>query len=152
MGTQDRVNDCINVISLDNERIFKKLYQIVPKQISDVTSKQNFDDKVISSQGVKIKFRACYLPKDNELKPLEEAVCFICYEEQTLVVADAKDVDAGEYARELMANAIIGVYEEHMLKGSVDLGKVKLTSISRSKDYRRPVFLSLCGEQWVHDV
>ncbi|EOY19343.1 Uncharacterized protein TCM_044413 [Theobroma cacao] len=129
MGTQDRVNDCINVISLDNERIFKKLYQIVPKQISDVTSKQNFDDKVISSQGVKIKFRACYLPKDNELKPLEEDVCFICYEEQTLVVAD-----------------------EHMLKGSVDLGKVKLTSISRLKDYRRPVFSSLCGEQWVHDV
>ncbi|XP_017985214.1 PREDICTED: uncharacterized mitochondrial protein AtMg00810 [Theobroma cacao] len=35
----------------------------------------------------------------------------------------AKGVDAGEYARQLMANAIIAVYEEHKLKGNVDLGK-----------------------------
>ncbi|WRX12709.1 hypothetical protein QQP08_005196 [Theobroma cacao] len=35
----------------------------------------------------------------------------------------AKGVDAGEYARQLMANAIIAVYEEHKLKGNVDLGE-----------------------------
>ncbi|KAK6253592.1 hypothetical protein QUC31_015312 [Theobroma cacao] len=77
-----------------------------------------------------MKLGTCYVPKDNELKPLGEDACFICYEEQTLGVADgvggwaATGVDAGEYARQLMANAIVAVHEEHMLKGSVDPGRV----------------------------
>ncbi|KAK6233724.1 hypothetical protein QUC31_006130 [Theobroma cacao] len=77
-----------------------------------------------------MKLGACYVAKDNELKPLREDAYFICNKEQTLDVVDgvggwaAKGGDVGEYARQLMANVIIAVHEEYMLKRSVDLRRV----------------------------
>ncbi|XP_021287060.1 probable protein phosphatase 2C 55 [Herrania umbratica] len=140
MSTQDKVDDYNNIMSFDDERIFKKR-RIISKQTSTETFKQNLDDKVqvFSSQGLKMKLGTCYVPKDNELKPLGEDACFICYEEQTLGVADGvggwvdMGVDAGEYARQLMANAIVAVHKEHMFKGSVDLGKVLHEAYFRTK-------------------
>ena len=71
---------------------------------------------------------AFYIPKDNKLKPQGEDAHFICAEEQTIGVADGvggwarKGVDAGEYARELMANAVCAV--EDQPEGAVDLKMV----------------------------
>ncbi|CAK9179238.1 unnamed protein product [Ilex paraguariensis] len=71
---------------------------------------------------------AFYIPKDSKLKPLGEDAHFICAEEQTIGVADGvggwarKGVDAGEYARKLLANAVYAV--EDQPEGSVDLKKV----------------------------
>ncbi|CAK9181120.1 unnamed protein product [Ilex paraguariensis] len=59
-----------------------------------------------------------YIPKDNKLKPLGEDTHFIYAEKQTIGVADSvggwarKGVDAGEYARELMANAVYAVEDQ----------------------------------------
>ncbi|KAM7524460.1 hypothetical protein LguiA_014362 [Lonicera macranthoides] len=59
-----------------------------------------------------------YLPKDNILKPRGEDAHFLCIERQTVGVADGvggwatKGVDAGVYARELMAKSHMATYSE----------------------------------------
>lgn len=56
---------------------------------------------------------ACYIPKDDESKPKGDDAYFICATKQTIGVADGvggwkhKGVDAGAYARELMANCSV---------------------------------------------
>lgn len=53
---------------------------------------------------------ACYIPKDDESHPKGDDAYFICAEKQTLGIADGvggwrlRGIDAGVYARELMAN------------------------------------------------
>ncbi|KAG5555800.1 hypothetical protein RHGRI_006443 [Rhododendron griersonianum] len=59
-----------------------------------------------------------YIPKYNVSKPLGEDSHFICAEKQTFGVADGvsswaqKGIDAGEYARELMENAILAIEDK----------------------------------------
>ncbi|KAF7149457.1 hypothetical protein RHSIM_Rhsim03G0031600 [Rhododendron simsii] len=59
-----------------------------------------------------------YIPKYNESKPLGEDSHFICAEKRTFGVADGvgswvkKGIDAGEYARELMENAIFAIEDK----------------------------------------
>ncbi|KAA8545648.1 hypothetical protein F0562_020901 [Nyssa sinensis] len=61
---------------------------------------------------------AFYIPKKNKLNTLGDDAHFICEEKQTIGVADGvggwakKGVDAGEYARELMTNAVIAIGNE----------------------------------------
>ncbi|XP_061359310.1 probable protein phosphatase 2C 55 [Gastrolobium bilobum] len=65
-----------------------------------------------------------YYPKDNPKKPMGEDAFFVCEEQQTMGVADGvggwakKGIDAGEYARELMKEAMNVV--QHESKGFVD--------------------------------
>ncbi|KDP40765.1 hypothetical protein JCGZ_24764 [Jatropha curcas] len=71
---------------------------------------------------------AFYIAKDNQERPEGEDSHFICKEKQTIGVADGvggwerKGIDAGEYARQLMANSAIALQHEH--KGSVNPGRV----------------------------
>ncbi|KAF7148454.1 hypothetical protein RHSIM_Rhsim03G0031700 [Rhododendron simsii] len=59
-----------------------------------------------------------YIPKYNELKPLGEDSHFICAEKQIFGVADGvggwakKGIDPGEYARELMENAVFAIEDK----------------------------------------
>ncbi|KAJ8449805.1 hypothetical protein Cgig2_001461 [Carnegiea gigantea] len=59
---------------------------------------------------LKLVAGACYIPKDDESHPKGDDAYFICAEKQTIGVADGvggwrlRGIDAGAYARELMAN------------------------------------------------
>lgn len=61
---------------------------------------------------------SCYIPKYNKSKPLGEDSHFICAEKQTFGVADGvggwakKGIDPGEYARELMDNAVFAIEDQ----------------------------------------
>lgn len=85
---------------------------------------------------LKMKFGSFYIPKDNPSKPLGEDAHFISAAKQTAGVADgvggwaAKGIDAGVYARELMANCAAVVANER--GGRVDLGKVLAMACSRT--------------------
>ncbi|XVF26804.1 hypothetical protein REPUB_Repub14bG0050400 [Reevesia pubescens] len=101
----------------DKERRLKKLR--VPGMVEDYVVNLDDQDQVVSTEEcLKMKVGSCYLPKDNELKPLGEDAHFICCNEQTFGVADgvggwaAKGVDSGEYARQLMVNAVMAIHEE----------------------------------------
>ncbi|XP_019158807.1 PREDICTED: probable protein phosphatase 2C 55 [Ipomoea nil] len=69
---------------------------------------------------------AFYIPKQNPAKPLGEDAHFICSEAQTIGVADGvggwakMGIDTGEYARELMYNAVLSVRHQIHTVGSVD--------------------------------
>lgn len=114
----------------DPEMIIKRRWVEGELEVTTLTKYYRLDrEGVRSGEGRKWKMvcGACYLPKDNKLKPLGEDAHFICKEKQAVGVADgvggwaAKGVDAGEYARELMNNAEIAIHQEpngHMdLKG-----------------------------------
>ncbi|XP_061358527.1 probable protein phosphatase 2C 80 [Gastrolobium bilobum] len=70
-----------------------------------------------------------YYPKDNPEKPKGEDAFFICEEQRTMGVADGvggwakKEIDSGEYARELMTEAVNAVHLQSE-KGFVDPRKV----------------------------
>ncbi|XP_061365112.1 probable protein phosphatase 2C 80 [Gastrolobium bilobum] len=70
-----------------------------------------------------------YYPKDNPKKPMGEDAFFICEEQRTMGVADGvggwakKGIDSGEYARELMTQAVNAVHLQSK-KGFVDPRKV----------------------------
>ncbi|XAR68455.1 Phosphoprotein phosphatase [Bertholletia excelsa] len=59
-----------------------------------------------------------YIPKPNKLKPQGEDAHFICQHRQIFGIADGvggwarKGIDAGEYARELMANSVTAVHRQ----------------------------------------
>ena len=69
-----------------------------------------------------------YIPKQKDSKPQGDDAHFICAEKQTIGVADGvggwsnKGVDAGQYARELIANCIKAIQDEE--KGEVDPRRV----------------------------
>ncbi|XP_061345444.1 probable protein phosphatase 2C 80 [Gastrolobium bilobum] len=69
-----------------------------------------------------------YYPKDNPKKPMGEDAFYICEKQQTMGVAHGvggwakKGIDAGEYARELMTEAMNAV--QLRSKGFVDPRKV----------------------------
>ncbi|CAL5421245.1 unnamed protein product [Camellia sinensis] len=79
-------------------------------------------------KGLKMVSGAYYIPKSNKLNPLGEDAYFICDEKQTIGVADGigrwakKGIDAGVYARELMANSLLAVQNEP--REAVNLNKV----------------------------
>ncbi|PON98479.1 PPM-type phosphatase domain containing protein [Trema orientale] len=60
----------------------------------------------------------CYIPKDDESKPEGDDAHFISTDQQTIGVADGvggwakHGIDAGEYARELMLNALFTVHNK----------------------------------------
>ncbi|XP_019158809.1 PREDICTED: probable protein phosphatase 2C 55 [Ipomoea nil] len=69
---------------------------------------------------------AFYIPKHNPAKPLGEDSHFVCSEAQTIGVADGvggwakRGIDAGEYSRELMANAVLSVRHQRDTVRCVD--------------------------------
>ncbi|XP_019184557.1 PREDICTED: probable protein phosphatase 2C 55 [Ipomoea nil] len=69
---------------------------------------------------------AFYIPKHNRAKPLGEDSHFVCSEAQTIGVADGvggwakRGIDAGEYSRELMSNAVLSVRHQRDTVGTVD--------------------------------
>ncbi|KAA8528218.1 hypothetical protein F0562_035531 [Nyssa sinensis] len=71
---------------------------------------------------------AFYIPKEKHSKPQGDDAHFICIEKQTIGVADGvggwtkKGVDAGQYARELMANSVNTIQNE--TRGDVDPRRV----------------------------
>ncbi|XP_057509970.1 probable protein phosphatase 2C 55 isoform X1 [Actinidia eriantha] len=79
-------------------------------------------------KGLKMVCGSFYIPKQKDSKPQGDDAHFICAEKQTIGVADgvggwsSKGVDAGQYARELMANSIKAIQDEE--KGGVDPRRV----------------------------
>ncbi|XP_019158808.1 PREDICTED: probable protein phosphatase 2C 55 [Ipomoea nil] len=65
---------------------------------------------------------AFYIPKHNPAKPLGEDSHFVCSEAQTIGVGGwaKRGIDAGEYSRELMANAVLSVCHQRDTVGCVD--------------------------------
>ncbi|KAI4323030.1 hypothetical protein L6164_022669 [Bauhinia variegata] len=75
-------------------------------------------------QSLKMVAAACYIPKDSIDMPEGQDAHFISIEKQTIGVADgvggwsSKGVDAGIYARELMANCVTAL--DNQTKGNIN--------------------------------
>lgn len=82
----------------------------------------------LSDQTLKLLSGSCYLPHPDKEDTGGEDAHFICTEEQVIGVADGVGgwaevgVNAGEFSRELMSNAVKAIREEP--KGSVDPARV----------------------------
>ena len=80
---------------------------------------------------------SCYLPHPDKEKTGGEDAHFICSEEQAVGVADGVGgwaevgIDAGEYSRQLMSNAVNAIKEEP--KGSIDPARVLEKAHSSTK-------------------
>lgn len=91
-------------------------------------SSESSDQKLLGDRTLKLFSGSCYLPHPDKEETGGEDAHFICVDEQAIGVADGVGgwahlgVDAGQYARELMSNAVMAVKKE--AKGSVDPVKV----------------------------
>uniref|UniRef100_A0A2N9GI58 Protein phosphatase n=1 Tax=Fagus sylvatica TaxID=28930 RepID=A0A2N9GI58_FAGSY len=78
----------------------------------------NCHDKASRNGGLKMDCGAFYLPKDDPQTPQGEDAHFFWPEKKTIGVADGvggwvkKGVDAGEYSRQLMHNAVISTQQQ----------------------------------------
>ncbi|XP_054797886.1 probable protein phosphatase 2C 55 [Prosopis cineraria] len=86
------------------------------------------DQKSLSGKTLKLISGSCYLPHPDKEETGGEDAHFICSEEQAVGVADGVGgwadlgIDAGEYSRELMSNAVNAIKEEP--EGSIDPARV----------------------------
>lgn len=92
---------------------------------------------VSDSKSLKLLSGACNLPHPDKIKTGGEDAYFICPDKQVVGVADGVGgwadlgIDAGEYARELMSQAMIAVREEP--QGSIDPARVLEKAHSMTK-------------------
>lgn len=94
---------------------------------------------IIKKKGLKMVSSAHYITKNEQGKPLGEDAYFVADEEQTIGVADGvggwakRGIDSGEYARELMKNAITEVRREAKEGSAVDPKSVLDQAFSDNK-------------------
>ncbi|KAL3514617.1 hypothetical protein ACH5RR_027334 [Cinchona calisaya] len=85
-------------------------------------------EKISTERTLKLNSGSCYLPHPDKEETGGEDAHFICTDEQAIGVADGVGgwaelgVNAGLYARELMANSVSAIQDEP--KGSVDPARV----------------------------
>ncbi|KAL3840316.1 hypothetical protein ACJIZ3_024907 [Penstemon smallii] len=98
------------------------LNSMVEEQNSSSTDSSELNIRI--DRSLKLNSGSCYLPHPDKEETGGEDAHFICTEEQAIGVADGVGgwadlgVDAGQYARELMANSVNAIQEEP--KGSID--------------------------------
>ncbi|KAI9113314.1 hypothetical protein K1719_015839 [Acacia pycnantha] len=115
------------------------------------------DQKSLSGKMLKLISGSCYLPHPDKEETGGEDAHFICNEEQALGVADGVGgwadvgIDAGEYSRELMSNAVNAIKEEP--KGSIDPARVleKAHLITKAKGSSTACIIALT-EQGLHAI
>eukprot|EP00252_Welwitschia_mirabilis_P024126 TRINITY_DN703_c0_g1_i1.p1 TRINITY_DN703_c0_g1~~TRINITY_DN703_c0_g1_i1.p1 ORF type:complete len:501 (+),score=92.33 TRINITY_DN703_c0_g1_i1:366-1868(+) len=99
-----------------------------PKDENPEDSSNASEQALLGDRTLKLLSGACYLPHPEKEDTGGEDAHFICVDEQAIGVADGvggwalQGVNAGEYARELMAKAAAAIQEEP--KGSIDLLRV----------------------------
>lgn len=95
------------------------------------------DQKSPGDRTLKLVCGSCCLPHPSKEATGGEDALFICVDEQAIGVADGvggwalHGIDAGEYARELMANAVSAIKEEP--KGFIDPARVLEKAHARTK-------------------
>jgi len=88
-------------------------------------------------RSLKLVCGSCCLPHPSKVETGGEDAHFICVDEQAIGVADGvggwalHGIDAGEYARELMSNAVSAIKEEP--KGFIDPARVLEKAYTRTK-------------------
>ncbi|XP_074264100.1 putative protein phosphatase 2C 55 [Silene latifolia] len=108
-------------------------------------------------KALKLLSGSCCLPHPDKEDTGGEDAHFICPVEQAVGVADGvggwaeHGVDAGEYARELMSNAVSAIREEP--RGSIDLARVleKAHSITKAKGSSTACIIALT-DQGLHAI
>ncbi|KAK9113161.1 hypothetical protein Scep_020680 [Stephania cephalantha] len=91
----------------------------------------------MSDRPLKLISGSCYLPHPDKEATGGEDAYFLCLDEQVIGLADGvgqwaeSGVNAGQYSRELMANAVAAIQEEP--KDSIDPARVLEKAYSRTK-------------------
>ncbi|KAG6550728.1 hypothetical protein Mapa_007825 [Marchantia paleacea] len=108
------------------------------ERLSDNDTPERQSEQAVSdSKSLKLLSGACNLPHPDKIKTGGEDAYFICPDKQVVGVADGVGgwadlgIDAGEYARELMSQAMIAVREEP--QGSIDPARVLEKAHSMTK-------------------
>ncbi|KAH9313958.1 hypothetical protein KI387_022585 [Taxus chinensis] len=115
------------------------------------------DQTLLGDRVLKLQSGACYLPHPDKEETGGEDAHFICTAEQAIGVADGvggwaeMGVNAGTYARELMAHSVTAIEEEP--RGSIDLSRVldKAYTSTKSKGSSTACMLAL-SDQGLHAV
>lgn len=115
------------------------------------------DQDLLGDRVLKLQSGACYLPHPDKEETGGEDAHFICTAEQAIGVADGvggwaeMGVNAGMYARELMAHSVAAIQEEP--RGSIDLSRVleKAYVSTKSKGSSTACMLAL-SDQGLHAV
>lgn len=95
------------------------------------------DEKSPGDRALRLMCGSCSFPHPSKEATGGEDAHFICVDEQAIGVADGvggwalHGIDAGEYARELMTNAVAAIKEEP--KGFIDPARVLEKAYSRTK-------------------
>lgn len=108
--------------------------------------------KIHIDRSLKLDSGSSYLPHPDKEEKGGEDAHFICIDEQVIGIADGVGgwadvgVDAGEYSRELMANAVMAIREEP--KGSVDPARVleKAYTLTRAKGSSTACIIALTDQ------
>ncbi|KAL3684055.1 hypothetical protein R1sor_002077 [Riccia sorocarpa] len=106
------------------------------ERVSDGESPER-QQAVSDGKSLKLLSGACNLPHPDKVKTGGEDAYFICPDKQVVGVADGVGgwadlgIDAGEYARELMSQALIAVREEP--QGSIDPARVLEKAHAKTK-------------------
>ncbi|KAK9136384.1 hypothetical protein Syun_015714 [Stephania yunnanensis] len=101
------------------------------------SSEVSTDQKIMSDRPLKLISGSCYLPHPDKEATGGEDAYFLCLDEQVIGLADGvgqwaeSGVNAGQYSRELMANAVAVIQEEP--KDSIDPARVLEKAYSRTK-------------------
>ncbi|XP_057857297.2 probable protein phosphatase 2C 55 [Cryptomeria japonica] len=118
-------------------------------------------DKILDhlgEKGLKLQSGACYLPHPDKEERGGEDAHFICTAEQAIGVADGVGgwseigVNAGMYARELMAHSVAAIQEEP--QGSIDLSRVleKAYVSTKCKGSSTACMLALSDQGLLHAI
>ncbi|KAL2635778.1 hypothetical protein R1flu_007257 [Riccia fluitans] len=108
------------------------------ERLSDGESPERQSEQPVSDgKSLKLLSGACNLPHPDKVKTGGEDAYFICPDKQVVGVADGVGgwadlgIDAGEYARELMSQALIAVREEP--QGSINPARVLEKAHAKTK-------------------
>ncbi|XP_049362857.1 probable protein phosphatase 2C 55 [Solanum verrucosum] len=126
-------------------------------EVQRASSANSSEQKIHIDRSLKLNSGSSYLPHPDKEEKGGEDAHFICIDEQVIGIADGVGgwadvgVDAGEYSRELMANAVMAIREEP--KGSVDPARVleKAYTLTRAKGSSTACIIALT-DQGLHAI
>ncbi|OIT29334.1 PREDICTED: probable protein phosphatase 2C 55 [Nicotiana attenuata] len=107
------------------------------REVHPASSANSPEQNIHIDRSLKLNSGSCYLPHPDKEEKGGEDAHFICIDEQAIGVADGVGgwadvgVDAGQYSRELMSNAVSAIREEP--KGSVDPARVLEKAYTHTK-------------------
>ncbi|KAG9154237.1 hypothetical protein Leryth_000706 [Lithospermum erythrorhizon] len=159
--SQDLLNSLKNIIDNKNEpnlhlqeKVFIDLFKEynntinTTQQINLSSCNSYYNQENVKS--LQLKAASIYLPKDDEEKPRGDDAHFICAQKNTIGIADGvggwikRGVDAGVYARELMANSMITILDQDNYLDPKNILE-KAYSMTKAKGSSTACIITLCG-------